>query len=222
MSEDREIMLKNIFSRLIKGTPQPKTSVEMPQTHLPITIVSGLPRSGTSLMMRMLEGGGIPPQTDHQRTADDDNPGGYYEFERVKQVEKGDTAWLAEMPGKAVKVISILLRHLPVDYQYRVILMERDLEEVLASQRKMLVNREANVNAVDDAQMIALFTQHLQEIRQWLAEQDNFVVLYVSYGELLTNPEPIVEAINRFFDNCLDSAAMLAVIDPTLYRNRQE
>lgn len=211
-------MLKKIWNSLTRKSAQSTLRTTQP----PITIVSGLPRSGTSLMMRMLEAGGIPPQTDHQRVADDDNPGGYYEFERVKQLEKGDTAWLSEMPGKAVKVISMLLRHLPATNRYTVIFMERDLGEVLASQRKMLVNREEDEGAIDEAEMTTLFTHHLQEIRQWLAQQDNFTVLYVSYSELLTNPEPVVGAINRCFDNQLNTAAMLAVIDPTLYRNRQE
>lgn len=173
-------------------------------------------------MMRMLEAGGIPPLTDHQRTADDDNPGGYYEFERVKQLEKGDTAWLATMAGHAVKVISMLLRHLPANYQYHVIFMERDLTEVLASQRKMLVNRQKETDAVDDAQMTALFAHHLQEIRRWLAAQPNFRVLYVSYSDLLAKPEPLVGSINHFLGGTLATEAMLAVIDPALYRNRQE
>jgi hypothetical protein len=203
-------MLKKIFGNLLHRPTQP-----------PITIVSGLPRSGTSLMMRMLEAGGIPPLTDHERAADEDNPGGYYEFERVKRLEKGDTAWLADTAGKAVKVISMLLRSLPTQYRYKVIFMERDLGEVLASQQKMLVNRHAE-GAVDDAQMTVLFTHHLQEIRRWLAAQPNFAVIYVSYSDLLTTPTPLVAQINQFLGGRLNTAAMLDVIDPTLYRNRQD
>ena len=203
-------MFKKLFGNLLH---QP--------TQSPITVVSGLPRSGTSLMMRMLAAGGIPSLTDHERSADEDNPGGYYEFERVKQLEKGDTAWLADMAGKAVKVISMLLRSLPAEYRYNVIFMERDLTEVLASQRKMLVNRHEDT-AADDAQMTALFTHHLQEIRQWLAAQSNFAVLYVSYSDLLTTSAPVVSQINQFLGGNLNTAAMLDVIDPTLYRNRQE
>ncbi|MCB0065253.1 MAG: sulfotransferase [Caldilineaceae bacterium] len=208
-------MLKRIFGGLSRHQPAPAPAITPT-----ITIVSGLPRSGTSLMMRMLEAGGIPPVTDHERSADEDNPGGYYEFERVKQMEKGDIAWLADAAGKAVKVISLLLRSLPDGYHYNVIFMERDLGEVLASQRKMLENRAEAADAVNDEQMQALFTKHLTDIRQWLAAQPNFAVLYVNYSDLLTNPEPQVEKLVAFFEGTLDGAAMIEVIDPTLYRNR--
>lgn len=211
-------MLKKLLNRLTRSSIAGTGRAGRPS----ITLVSGLPRSGTSLMMRMLEAGGIPSLTDHERSADDDNPTGYYEFERVKQLEKGDIAWLAQTEGKAVKVISMLLRHLPADYQYNVIFMERDLGEVLASQRKMLVNRQEAVDAVDDRQLRTLFTHHLYEIRAWLAAQENFAVCYVTYSDLLTNPEPAIAAINRFCGGQLDTAAMLDVIDPSLYRNRQE
>jgi len=210
-------MLKKLWRGLAGNPAKPAVVPTQP----PITIVSGLPRSGTSLMMRMLEAGGIPPLTDHERSADDDNPGGYYEFERVKQLEKGDTAWVATVSGKAVKVISMLLRHLPTTQRYQIIFMERELGEVLASQRKMLINRDADAEAVDEAQIEALFTHHLEEIRQWLATQPNIAVLYISYSELLTNPTPLVAQINDFLGGQLNGAAMLDVIDPTLYRNRK-
>jgi hypothetical protein len=211
-----------MLKRLFRGLSRQAGADHAQPTQPPITIVSGLPRSGTSLMMRMLEAGGIPPLTDHERTADEDNPGGYYEFERVKRLEKGDTVWLATTTGKAVKVISVLLRHLPPTYQYRVIFMERDLGEVLASQRKMLVNRQEESADVDDAQMAALFARHLQEIRHWLSTQSNMTVLYVSYSDLLAAPTPLVSAVNSFLGGTLNTSAMLTVIDPTLYRNRQE
>lgn len=213
-------MFKRLFGALGRQPTKDHPQNTTPPITPTITIVSGLPRSGTSLMMRMLEAGGIPPLTDHERTADEDNPGGYYEFERVKQMEKGDTTWLAGATGKAVKVISLLLRSLPADYRYKVVFMERDLDEVLASQRKMLENRAQDADAADDEQMQALFTKHLTEIRQWLAAQPNFAVLYVNYSDLLTAPEPQVERIEAFFDGTLDAAAMIEVIDPTLYRNR--
>lgn len=204
-------MLKRIFGAFHRPSIKSQS---------PITIVSGLPRSGTSLMMRMLEAGGIPPLTDHERSADEDNPGGYYEFERVKQLEKGETAWLADCTGKAVKVISMLLRTLPADYHYKVVFMERDLAEVLASQRKMLVNLEEDAEAADEAQLEALFTQHLAETKTWLAQQPNFDVLYINYGDLLTDPAPQITQLAAFFDDALDVNAMAQVIDPALYRNR--
>ena len=107
----------------------------------PVFIVSGLPRSGTSLMMMILNAAGIPPLTDYERNADEDNPRGYYEFERVKKLKDGDFGWLENAQGKAVKVISALLTYLPEGYTYKVIFMRRELSEILASQRKMLINR---------------------------------------------------------------------------------
>lgn len=195
-----------------------------------IVIVSGLPRSGTSMMMRMLEAGGIPPLTDSLRIADPDNPEGYYEFERVKQLDKGDTAWLADTQGKAIKIISALLRHLPSTYSYKVIFVERHMAEVLASQRKMLARRaahaaqlsgaEKNDTTVDDAEMTKLFAQHLQETRQWLAQQANFAVLYVHYSDLLRDPATQAAQINQFLGGGLDVSKMADVVDPALYRNR--
>ena len=141
-------------------------------TPAPAIIVSGLPRSGTSMMMKMLEAGGIPALTDAIRAADGDNPKGYYEFERVKQMDKGDTAWMTSAQGKAVKVISALLQHLPADYEYRVIFVRRNLNEVLASQRKMLINRDEDKNTVDDEEMERLFTMHLEQVSTWLEAHD--------------------------------------------------
>ena len=122
-----------------------------------ITVVSGLPRSGTSMMMKMLEAGGILPIIDNIRTADEDNPKGYYEFERVKAIDKGDTEWVADAQGKSVKVISALLKHLPSDHQYRVIFIRRHMDEILASQRKMLLRRGEDPDKMDDAEMALLF-----------------------------------------------------------------
>ena len=104
-----------------------------------VTVVSGLPRSGTSMMMKMLEAGGLPPLTDSLRVADDDNPKGYYEFERVKKMPEGDKSWVEDAQGKSVKVISALLEHLPPEYSYRVLFMQRKVEEILASQTQMLI-----------------------------------------------------------------------------------
>lgn len=185
-----------------------------------ITIVSGLPRSGTSLMMKMLDAGGIPPLTDEIRAADTDNPRGYYEFEQVKKLDKGDTAWLAEAQGKAVKVISMLLKHLPPDYTYRVIFMQRHLDETLASQKKMLNHRDKPTDAVSDEEMKALFQKHLQQIEVWLAIQPNLSVLYVNYNELLADPTEQIQQINRFLGGQVNEEKMSEVIDPKLYRQR--
>jgi hypothetical protein len=185
-----------------------------------IVVVSGLPRSGTSMMMKMLEAGGIPPLTDHQRAADEDNPKGYYEFERVKKLKEGDYAWLEQAEGRAVKVISALLEHLPGDYRYRVLFMKRAMPEILASQKEMLIRRGEDPKSVPDEEMAGLFTQHLAKLENWLEGQKNITVLYLNYNTLLEDPEPYVHQINAFLGDGLDTAQMSAVVDPKLYRQR--
>ena len=185
-----------------------------------ITVVSGLPRSGTSMMMKMLEAGGIAPMTDTIRTADVDNPEGYYEFERVKQLDKGDTAWLPDAQGKVVKVISALLKHLPAGYEYRVLFMRRRIEEVLASQKKMLINRGEATDAVSDEELAQLYRKHLAHVDAWLISQPNVKVLNVNYNTMLKNPEAELPEILAFFDGRLDREKMLQMVKPELYRNR--
>src|SRR5512139_2049136 len=108
----------------------------------PVIIVSGLPRSGTSMLMKMLEAGGVPLVTDGVRTPDEDNPKGYYEVERVKDLaNEQDKTWLRQSKGKGLKVISYLLKSLPADVNYKVVFIRREIEEVLASQKKMLDRR---------------------------------------------------------------------------------
>ena len=187
---------------------------------LPITIVSGLPRSGTSMAMKMLDVGGISPLVDHVRTADSDNPKGYYEFERVKKLRDGDTAWLPEAEGKAVKVITALLTHLPPDYEYRVLFMRRNIDEVLASQAKMLENREEE-SKTDDATMKELFRKHLQKVRGWMNSQPNLIYLDINYNTILEDPEPNISQINHFLGGNLNEEKMLSVIEPILYRQRK-
>jgi hypothetical protein len=185
-----------------------------------ITIVSGLPRSGTSMMMKMLEVGGIPPLTDKIRTADEDNPKGYYEFERVKQIEH-DQAWLEDARGKAVKMISGLLKHLPQDYTYKVIFMRRQMEEILASQRQMLVRRGEPTDTVSDEKMAELFRGHLKQIQTWIDESPNVEVIYVSYNEILEDPDTHVKRINQFLGDTLNVGNMVGVVDQRLYRQRR-
>lgn len=184
-----------------------------------VTIVSGLPRSGTSMMMKMLEAGGMQPLTDNIRTADEDNPKGYYEFERVKQVAT-DQAWLDDARGKVVKMISALLKPLPPAYHYKIIFMQRRMEEVLASQKKMLIRRGEQPDAVADQKMAALYEKHLRQIEAWLAEQPNMDVLYVTYHEIIARPREHAEQINRFLGGGLDVDQMVGVVDHMLYRSR--
>ena len=187
-----------------------------------ITVVSGLPRSGTAMMMKMLDAGGVPPVTDELREADEDNPKGYFEFERVKQMDQGDTSWVVGARGKVVKVISALLKHLPPGEQYRVVFVRRHMPEILASQRKMLIRRGEDPDKMDDAQMTLLFEKHLKQVDEWLRAQPNFRVLYVHYSDVLSDPQPQITAINRFLGGNLNVAAMGQMVDPQLYRNRKE
>jgi len=184
-----------------------------------IIIVSGLPRSGTSMMMKMLEAGGLTALTDNIRTADADNPKGYYEFERVKQL-KEDKAWLEDSRGKVIKVISELLKHLPPDYRYKVIFMRRNMEEILASQKQMLVRRGKPTDAISDEKMAALFNKHLAQVETWLGEQSNIDALYISYNEIMQEPAKHAVMVNQFLGDTLDANAMAQVVDQALHRQR--
>ena len=185
-----------------------------------VTVVSGLPRSGTSLMMKMLEAGGMNVLIDNVRQADEDNPRGYYEFERVKQI-KHDQAWLEDAQGKAVKMVSGLLMHLPGSYTYKIIFVRRKMEEVLASQRKMLVRRGESPNKVSDEKMAASFRQHLTAVEAWLATQPNIDVINVSYNEILQDPPGKARLVDQFLGNALDEKKMADAVDPILYRQRR-
>jgi len=187
----------------------------------PVVIVSGLPRSGTSMMMRMLEAGGLPVLTDGVREADDDNPRGYYEFERVKRIEN-DREWLLEARGKVVKMISALVKHLPQDHTYKMIFLRRKMGEILASQKRMLARRGEAGDKVGDEVMGQLFAKHLKQVESWLAQQPNIDVMYVSYNDVLENPQDCASRINRFLGSSLDEQAMVAVVEPSLYRQRRQ
>lgn len=185
-----------------------------------VTIVSGLPRSGTSMMMQLLDSGGVPALTDNLRRPDEDNPKGYYEFERVKQLNE-DTSWLDDVRGKVVKMVYRLLYDLPNTHSYRVVFMRRNLDEVIASQEAML-QRQGKANGdVDAAQLAALYRRQLDDIESWLEQQPSFSVLYVDYHDVLENPEAVVEQLNTFLDGRLDTHAMLHVPDTSLYRQRK-
>jgi len=183
-----------------------------------VTIVSGLPRSGTSLMMRMLEAGGLPVLVDNLRAADVDNPRGYYEFEPVKRL-KDDPGWVAQAAGRAVKMVYLLLLDLPPGHRYRVLFMRRNLDEVLASQKAML-DRLGKSSPLDDERMAALFRDQIARFESWVQGRPEFRVLDVSYNAMVTDPAPLAAEVDRFLGGGLDLAAMAGVVDPTLYRNR--
>ena len=186
----------------------------------PIVIVSGLPRSGTSMAMKMLEAGGIDLFVDSVRPADEDNPRGYFEHERVNQLQKEkNRSWLREGRGKAVKVISFLLTDLPPEHRYQVIFMNRHLDEVVTSQNKMLLRRGEELKQ-DAGEMKRLFSDHLQRVRSWLSRQRHFQVLEVHYSQVVASPLQQAERIGRFLDLPLQFSRMAEVVDPELYRNR--
>jgi len=184
-----------------------------------ITLVSGLPRSGTSMMMKVLEAGGMEIFTDNQRTADEDNPKGYYELEDVKALKDGKSDWLQDASGKAVKVISSLLEYLPSDYKYKIIFMRREIAEILASQKQMLIRRGENSEG-DDQKMAEMFQEHLKRVRVWLANQPNMDILYVDYNNLMADPDPEIKAVAEFLGLAENLDAMLAVPDKKLYRQK--
>ena len=185
-----------------------------------VTIVAGLPRSGTSMAMRIIDQGGIPALIDEIRKADEDNPKGYYEFEPVKKTKK-DASWLETAPGKVVKMVYRLLYDLPDNYQYRIVFMKRRLEQVIASQNVMLDRKGKAGGSLSDEQLLATFRKEIEKIEQWLAEQPNFKTLYVMYNEVLEDAGPKVAAINKFLGGNLDTEKMLAVVDKSLYRQRK-
>ena len=171
------------------------------------------------MLMKMLAAGGLPPLTDGIRAADADNPGGYYEFERVKQIER-DATWLESARGKAVKVISQLLDQLPLHKSYKIVFALRKMDEILASQRAMLARRGQPYNRVSDAEMAAAFGRHLSAVQQWLAEHPQMKVLYVDYAAVLRDPLATSHEIKTFLTLPLDVRQMASVVDQSLYRQR--
>ncbi len=182
-----------------------------------ITVVSGLPRSGTSLMMQMLHAGGLPTLSDGLRTADANNPRGYFEFGPVKRL-RSDNGWLPQARGHAVKIIHLLLRELRLDgsLQYRIVFMQRPMAEVLASQRAMLL-RDGKASA-DAAVLKQAFEKQLEQIDTWLAEQAHVVVMQVPYHQVMCEPLATAVAVNTFLGLTLDTAAMVRAVDPALHR----
>ena len=185
-----------------------------------ITVVSGLPRSGTSMLMQMLDAAGYPCLTDGVRKADADNPRGYFEYQKVKRLRR-DRAWLPEAKGKAVKIIAQLIPFLPSQFSYQVIFMERDISEVLASQRKMLQRQGKSGGNLSDAQLGQIFEHQVREVKRILTQR-KIPTLGVAYPDALQYPMEIAEKIQAFLGKNLDVYAMAAAIDPNLYRQRRK
>ncbi len=183
------------------------------------TIVSGLPRSGTSMAMQMIVAGGIEPLVDGLRIADADNPRGYYELDRVKSL-RTDKSWLDGARGKVVKVIHLLVPELPDDRPYRVIFLERDLREVVQSQSAMLARSAKAGGALAPERLMAVYEAQLRQVHAWLAARPNFSVRIVKHAALLADASTEARGIAAFLGDDLDLAAMAAAVDPTLHRNR--
>ena len=183
-----------------------------------ITVVSGLPRSGTSMMMQMLHTGGLPCITDELREADISNPKGYFEFEKVKGL-RTDNSWLPEAKGKAIKIISHLLPCLPPELDYKIVFMERNLDEVLASQRKMLENQGLSGGDPSDKRLSQIFAKQLYQVKKMLDDRQ-ISTLFVDYRDVLEDPAEISAKLQAFLGKNLDQQAMKDVVDNNLYHQR--
>jgi hypothetical protein len=188
----------------------------------PIVVVSGLPRSGTSMMMKMLEAGGVPILTDGERAADIDNPKGYFEYERIKDLEREtDKSYLREGRGKAVKVISFLIKDLPDDNDYRVIFMRRDLDEVMSSQSKMIDRLGTSDTDAADEAMKEAYRNDIVRTRLLCKKRPNFELTEIHYRDAVADPTATARKVNSFLGGILDEVAMKTAVDASLYRNRQ-
>lgn len=185
-----------------------------------VTVVSGVPRSGTSLVMQMLAAGGVPVLTDAERPADEDNPRGYFEYAPVKR-SASDVGWFARASGRAVKVIHALLRHLPDDAELRVLFVQRDASEVLASQRRMLERAGAPSPPAEEAQLAAAFEEQVRAVRAWASARPRTAWLPVEHRALVERPHETAARIDAFLGGGLDVPAMAEQVDPKLHRQRQ-
>ena len=172
------------------------------------------------MLMQMLDAAGYPCLTDDVRKADADNPHGYFEYEKVKRLRR-DCAWVPEAKGKAVKIIAQLIPFLPPQFSYRVIFMERNISEVLASQRVMLQRQGRSGGNLSDVQLGKIYECQVREVKQLLGQR-NIPMLEVAYSTALQRPIGIAEKIREFFGEDLDVQIMAAAIDPNLYRQRCE
>ena len=187
----------------------------------PIVVVSGLPRSGTSMLMKMLESGGMEILSDSERAADIDNPKGYFEYERIKDLEKeNDKSYVREGRGKVLKVISFLIKDLPDDNDYSVIFMRRDLDEVLASQNKMIHRLGTTDTTATEAAMKEAYRNDIVRTRLLCRSRPNFELIEIGYKPTIEDPAATARSVNTFVGGHLNEAAMREAVDGSLYRNR--
>ena len=184
-----------------------------------VIVVTGVPRSGTSMAMQMLHAGGVPILTDGRRMADEANPRGYLEFEPVKRL-RTDRSWLDQASGKAVKIIHMLVPELPEDRPYKVIFMHRSLEEVVRSQTRMLESGGQSAAPIPPERMVAVFAAQIASLRAWLAARPVFEVSEFQHAECVRDPQGTAARMNQFLGGHLDEARMGQAVDPMLHRNK--
>ncbi len=216
-----------IASKIRPAVPAPRppafsgSARELPPLTDETVIVSGLPRSGTSMLMQMLVAGGLAPLTDGLRQPDEDNPRGYFEFEPIKQMAQ-DTSWIDQARGKVVKIVAPMIPNLPQDLPCRVILIERDLNDILSSQRQM-IERRGRMMDQTPARMNRLKQEYLRLIvwtKGFLAGRPATSLMCVDRNAILRDPLAAAHAINRFLGGNLDVALMAAEVKPELDRQR--
>lgn len=207
-------MTSNILRSFFK--PIDSLFTKTKETEDVTTIVSGLPRSGTSMMMQILEAGGLTPVTDNVRLADTSNAKGYYEHEAVKALSKGDYRCLLNAEGCAIKIISSLLMFLPSDRQYKIIFMRRDIDQILKSQTAMLHTLNKEADSSSDHKMELLYQQHLHKVSKWIESQNNIDVLEIDYNEVSSDPEQYILKIEKFLPYQLDRTLMELTIDRSM------
>ncbi|WP_347374167.1 alkaline phosphatase family protein [Aequorivita sp. Q41] len=182
-----------------------------------IVLVSGLPRSGTSLMMQMLDKGGINTLTDGKRAADESNPKGYYEYEAVMALHK-DNSWMEKAQNKSLKVVAPLLKHINPEFRYKIIFMKRDLDEVIKSQQKMIGKRTDTL----PISLLNAYQEQLNHIEVWKEREPGVELVYIDYKEVLESPNKMLDKIEAFIGLPLNKVAMGRCIDKSLYRNKSE
>ncbi len=184
-----------------------------------VTIVSGLPRSGTSMMMQMLAAGGLEVYADGQRAADEDNPRGYFEHARATELHR-DTTWVAGARGKAVKIVAHLLPYLPPGEECRIVFMHRALEEVTASQSAMLRRLGRKGGALGEKQLARVYSGQLVRVQEWLKRAAGVHVLPVAYAQVLEDPTGTARRLAAFLGAPFDERSAAKCVDPALRRQR--
>jgi hypothetical protein len=216
----RDVTRREIDLDAIPPITERSNAADVPLKHC-INIVSGLPRSGTSMMMQMLAKGGLDTFTDGVREADTNNPRGYYEFELVKNLGR-DHSWIDRAQGSVVKIVAPLLPKLPRDHAYRIVFMQRPLSETIASQQKMLERSDRQGGKLTPDRLAATFLQQVETIDGLLADYPQVSVLAVNYHDAIHDPIATAQRLSDFFDGQLDVSAATEAVDPSLHRERKD